>query len=315
MKSNISKTDQPRERDPRPDSPLIVRRLRRGASSSRNAPGFTLIELLVVIAIIAILAGMLMPALGRAKAKAQGIQCLSNHKQLALAWLLYAEDSAGKIPLSAGGVDTPAWISGSQDFSGGNRSNWDIEQDLTKSPLWPYAGKAQGIFHCPSDQSSVVPKAGPFKGQRVRRLRSMAMSVWTGGVPGFIDFGPGVSESNWRVYRNLNMMTDPGPTGLIVFSDQREDLNGVPNIFIDMTGYPNQPQKTQFNSDRMPFYHAGGTSYSFADGHSEPKHWTDPRTKDPPVKKNQLGQGGAQITPSPNNRDLVWLQQRATRPK
>jgi prepilin-type N-terminal cleavage/methylation domain-containing protein/prepilin-type processing-associated H-X9-DG protein len=314
MKSNLSDIDRKRGHGSLPDSLLARRRQHGFLNFARSTHGFTLIELLVVIAIIAILAGMLLPALGRAKAKAQGIQCLSNHKQLALAWLLYADDNADRIPLSAGGTNPPAWFSGSQDFTGGNSSNWDIEQDLTKSPLWAYAGKAQGLFHCPSDQSSVVPTSGPFKNQRVRRVRSMAMSVWIGGVPGVLDFGSGVSESNWRVYRNLNDMADPGPAGLIVFSDQREDLNGFPNLFFDMTGYPNAPQRTQFNSDLLPSYHAGGTSFSFADGHSEPKHWTDPRTTTPPLKKNLLLQG-LQITPSPNNRDIIWLQERATRSK
>src|SRR5438128_8708394 len=131
--------------------------MKRFSKNAETQQGFTLIELLVVIAVIAILAGMLLPTLGKAKAKARGIQCLSNHKQLTLAWLLYAEDSAEKIPLSTGGMDTPAWFSGFQDFTRGNRSNWDIEQDLTKSPLWSYAGKAHGIFQCPSEQSYVVP--------------------------------------------------------------------------------------------------------------------------------------------------------------
>src|SRR3989454_5451917 len=175
-------------------------------SGPRFVHGFTLIELLVVIAIIAILARMLLPVLGRAKAKAQGIQCLSNHKQLTLAWLLYADASADKLPLSAGGTNPPAWFSGMQDFNGGNPSNWDINEDLTKSPLWPHAGNAHGIFQCPSEQSYVVPTSGPSKGQHVRRVRSMAMSVWVGGVPGVVNFAPGLSESTWRVYHNLNDM-------------------------------------------------------------------------------------------------------------
>lgn len=282
---------------------------------SRTSLGFTLIELLVVIAIIAILAALLLPALAAAKSKAQAIQCLSNHKQLTLGWLTYASDNGEKLPFNDGGPG--AWYFGAQDFDGNNPTNWDVNLAMARSPLWTYVSKNPGVFHCPADQSHVIPNSGPHKGQPIPRLRSMTMSIWVGGREGGFDFSPGVSDRYWISYHKLTEMTTPGASSLIVFSDQREDLNGWPNLFIDMTGYPNQPRRTQFEGDLVPFYHNGGTSYSFADGHSEPKHWTDSRTKVPLLKGTLWPAPPAPgpFFPQPNNRDIIWLQERATRPR
>src|SRR5678815_1211507 len=123
---------------------------------SGDRKGFTLIELLVVIAIIAILAAMLLPALSRAKMKAQGIACLSNLKQLQLAHILYADDHNGVlVPNLEAGADS-GWIKGWMDYTASpDNTNTLYLTDPQHAKLAPYSGRTAGIYKCPSDMSTI----------------------------------------------------------------------------------------------------------------------------------------------------------------
>jgi prepilin-type N-terminal cleavage/methylation domain-containing protein len=272
---------------------------------------FTLIELLVVIAIIAILAALLLPALTRAKLKAQGVQCLSCHRQLALAWRMYSDDNRDQLLYASGdvtGYEPGVWMGGGMDFNGGNASNWDPSVDIYKSPMWPYCGKAVGIFKCPADHSYVV-----VNGVQKPRIRTMVMNLYLGGFNG--KGGGTFDDKTWRLYLKHTEMNQPDK--IFVFLDEREDAINWGNFYTDMKGAPTLTaagNAAAYSLADMPgIYHGNACGFSFADNHAEIRKWKDPRTF-PPMKPQSLIFDGTTETPSPRNVDVAWLQERSTRP-
>jgi len=254
--------------------------------------GFTLVELLVVIAIIGIIAALLLPAFARAKATAKRISCINNHKQLAVAWAIYATENNDSL-VAVGKQSPPTigqkfWIQGAFVVPPDNTNTQFILD--RKFALFADYFQTTTIYVCPTDRETVR-----VAGRDYPKIRSYALNAYTGWT-GPWDYR---LATGYRVFRQYSDVSLSMPEGLFLFADVQPDSICWPyfGVEMDMDYFFNFPGSS----------HSRGGVISYADGHAEWHRWEDPRTVTAYSPSYHRHHDASALNP-----DLPWLRVRTT---